>query len=439
MNWSKYNFLFNSPKYGYLLYNSITNCFAQIDNETVTLLEQCKNNSELISTLFSEKEITQLKDAKIFVNSDYDEYLNIKMRKHLKRFDRTHMNLTLAPTLHCNLYCDYCFEGARPKVYMTDETEEQIIGFIQRHEEVKSLSVTWYGGEPLLNFQRIITLTKKIETLGLNYNASIITNGYLLTQEVIDQLIKLKIKYIHVTIDGPEEIHNKRRPHISEKNSFSTIYNNILKLKPYLKDRKIELTIRVNIDETNKNYYNEIYRKIRTDFENINIYIYPGIVKKNYGSCSSIDDILLDNNTHAAFNIQQFQKYNIKSSDFFPMRHRGECIARQIYGYLIDARGDIYKCWTDTGKTSESIGNVSTPDIINHNQMIRYLTGADVFDSIECQECFFLPVCGGGCPHLSLKKKMENEKIDLCHVAKGNLEAFLEIYYEIKMNKIVAI
>ena len=209
----------------------------------------------------------------------------------------------------------------------------------------------------------------------------------------------------------------------------------MLKLSPYLEDKKMKLTVRVNVDKTNEQYYHEIYQKIREDFKNIDIFIYPGIVKKTYGSCSSIDDILLDNQEQAIFNINQYKRYGIRSADFFPIKHNGECIARQIHGYLIDPRGDIYKCWTDTGKKTEAVGNVSDQTSINTTKLTRYLTGADVFDKEECQKCFFLPVCGGGCPHLSIKKMINNYPVDLCHIAKNNLEDFLEIYYEIKTRK----
>ena len=430
--WSRYNFLFYSEKYGHLLYNSLTNCFAQIDNKTVSIFEKYKESEGPVSAFFNEDEIIQLQKAKILVESDYDEYLHLKLQKHLKRFSKSTLNLTIAPTLHCNLSCSYCFEESRPKVYMTDETENNIISFIKRHKEVERLNVTWFGGEPLLAFERIESLTRKINTLGLSYYASIVTNGYLLTQEVIENFVHLNIKKIHVTIDGPENIHNKRRSHITEKNSFSVIYSNILKLKPYLKDKKMVLSVRINIDKTNEEYYHEIYQKIRDDFGNIGIQIYPGIVRNMSGACSSYDDIIMDNQSRASFCIQQFVKYGIKSSEFFPIRHTDECIARQINGYLIDARGDIYKCWTDIGKKSEAIGNVSATETINTIQLVRYLTGADVFDRQECQECFFLPVCGGGCPHLAIEKIKGNNSINLCTIAKDNLKSFLEIYYEIK-------
>lgn len=435
MNWSKYNFLFISEQYGYLLYNSLTNSFVELDKEMYISLNKLKDNTISVTDFLSAEEIDQLTKAKILVESDYDEYLNIKLHKHLKRFDKSLMTLTIAPTLHCNFACSYCFEESRPNIYMTDDIENNLIKFINRHEEIKRLSITWFGGEPLMSFDRIKSITQRISLLGVNYYASIVTNGYLMSKEVIDCFVDLNIRKVHVTIDGPEEIHDKRRPHIKEIKSFEVIYKNLLYLKPYIRERKIALTVRVNVDHTNKKYYNEIYKKIRTDFENLNVDIYAGIVKKTYGSCSSIDDVLLDNQEQASFNIEQYSKYGITCSDFFPVRVGGECMARQIYGYLIDARGDIYKCWTDVGSTKEKVGNISNTDSVNTTKLTKYLTGADVFDKQKCQDCFFLPVCGGGCPHLALKKLSGDKNINLCLVAKENLKKFLEIYYEIKTNQ----
>jgi uncharacterized protein len=432
MIYSKYNFQFKSEKYGNLLYNSLTNCFVELEEDTALSLQDYQNGKLKLDA--TDIDIEQLYQAKILVDNNYDEFLNIKFQKHMGRFDRSRMSLTIAPTLHCNLSCEYCYEKSRPNVYMTDQTEDQIIQFIKLHSEVKRLSITWYGGEPLLDFGRIKTLTKKISELNIEFSASIITNGYLLTKEVIDQFIELRIKPIQVTIDGPKDIHNKRRPHIKTTDSFSVIYNNILNLRPYLKDNRLSLSVRVNIDKGNSEYFNSIYKTIRKDFKDLRVLVYPGIVKNSYGSCSSVEDIQLDNQSHADFNIEQYRNYGINSLDFFPVNQSGECIARQIYGYLIDASGDIYKCWTDIGNKSEVVGNVGNQELVNTTLMMRYLTGADVFDRKECQECLFLPVCGGGCPHLALKKIMGQNTINLCHVAKDNLKDFLEIYYEIKNN-----
>ena len=69
-----------------------------------------------------------------------------------------------------------------------------------------SLSVAWFGGEQLLAADVIESLSKRLmapaEEKGVDYRASIITNAYLLTQDVIDMLSAVKVTSAQVTIDG---------------------------------------------------------------------------------------------------------------------------------------------------------------------------------------------------------------------------------------------
>ena len=46
-------------------------------------------------------------------------------------------------------------------ISMTDEAEDKLVKFISSNEQAKQLAVTWFGGEPLLEFKRIVSLTKK--------------------------------------------------------------------------------------------------------------------------------------------------------------------------------------------------------------------------------------------------------------------------------------
>ncbi|WP_353598165.1 hypothetical protein [Prevotella disiens] len=46
-------------------------------------------------------------------------------------------------------------------ISMTDEVEDKLVKFISSNEQAKQLTVIWFGGEPLLEFKRIVSLTKK--------------------------------------------------------------------------------------------------------------------------------------------------------------------------------------------------------------------------------------------------------------------------------------
>ncbi|MDR0659937.1 MAG: hypothetical protein LBG19_03870 [Prevotellaceae bacterium] len=67
MEWSKYNFLFESEKYGYLLYNSASGVFFQFEDKDE--IEKLKNHPELLEKY---EKAQFLRDAKIFTEIDDD-------------------------------------------------------------------------------------------------------------------------------------------------------------------------------------------------------------------------------------------------------------------------------------------------------------------------------------------------------------------------------
>jgi uncharacterized protein len=47
MQWSKYNLLFESKNNGWLLYNSVSNSFVNMDDKTVGFIKKMKVNPEI--------------------------------------------------------------------------------------------------------------------------------------------------------------------------------------------------------------------------------------------------------------------------------------------------------------------------------------------------------------------------------------------------------
>ena len=210
MIWSKYSYLFQEGDRFYL-YNSLSNSAKELDRDSYTLL--CKQSEKKNDINISDEGLKEiLMKMKVIVDNDHDAFLRFKYRTLLRRFANTHLSLTINPTLDCNFACPYCFEGKHPQVYMSDQVEEDVVSFVKRHEMVKSLNVVWFGGEPLLAFNRMKSLTQKFLNMDLVYEAGMITNGYLLTDRVIDHLTDMKIKSIQVTVDGLKDLRAENRP-----------------------------------------------------------------------------------------------------------------------------------------------------------------------------------------------------------------------------------
>ena len=319
MKWSKYNYLYQTDKSECFLYNSMTNSLLEIDTGTFNDLSTFEKGQIFQSD--NEGLSAALRKARAIVENDKDDFYNLKYTYHYERFIRHKLQLTINPTLHCNFRCPYCFEGAKPPVYMTDEVEDAIIDFIRKQKNIDSLYITWFGGEPLMAFDKMLSINNKIKELGyIKYNADIITNGYLLKERVIDELDNLKVNSIQITIDGLEETHDKRRPLISGKGSFQQIIENIDLLQTKKPD--FRLGIRVNIDDTNKEEFIEVCKFFYRRYKK-HIAVSPGFVSDNEGCKTS--NCLMSKDSIAEFIIYLHKKYGFAPSNLYPDNHFSEC------------------------------------------------------------------------------------------------------------------
>ena len=170
---SRFNHLFSRENVN-LIYNSLSNAFVALDKESFDLLSKLHAGDDT-STLPEDIKGMLLKIKGIA--DDEFEVDKIKYVTRSTRFDDSHLALTINPTLACNFACPYCFEYDHNGKTMTTETEDRIVDFVKSHSEAKSMRITWFGGEPLIAFDRIESLSKKLLSLGLEYDAGIISNG----------------------------------------------------------------------------------------------------------------------------------------------------------------------------------------------------------------------------------------------------------------------
>lgn len=225
MIWSKYNYIFET-QYGYFLYNSFTNNLIRVSPEFLEIAELCKKGK--YSQVPTET-IALLNQHHILEIDDLDLYKQLKAERLASRFNTQYLSLTIAPTTGCNFKCTYCYEAGVTKNVVKNKTAsiEDVISFVNSFKSTKYLRVTWYGGEPLLMFDYIETLSYKFKEMFANYSAYMITNGYLLDRNKAIKLKAFNIKGLQITIDGLEATHNKRRAHKVNTDSFQRIISNL--------------------------------------------------------------------------------------------------------------------------------------------------------------------------------------------------------------------
>ena len=65
---------------------------------------------------------------------------------------------TIFPTTDCNARCFYCFELGRSRIPMNNETAQKTARYIKAHCGGETVSIRWFGGEPLFNQAAIHTI-----------------------------------------------------------------------------------------------------------------------------------------------------------------------------------------------------------------------------------------------------------------------------------------
>jgi uncharacterized protein len=289
----------------------------------------------------------------------------------------------------------------------------------------------WYGGEPLLYKDLVGSISNNLIELSHRYNlpykASIITNGFLINDDIIKMLDKHKIRFAQITIDGKKEHHDNRR--LLANNDHGGTFDTILANVSDLALAKIKVGIRMNVDEDNyegiESFLDEISQKINIK-DNVSVYLGHIFNQKDndiFNSCITKKQFAL-----CKLNLLMLlQKYGFKkSNNSLPKTRLNYCSAMLKNTFVIDPAGRLYKCWNDICEPKYSIGNVF--DYLSKNKNTEYKSlrwqSHNVFNNIQCSQCKLLPICAGGCPreqiNFSSSPKCEDFKFNIEDIIKFN-------------------
>lgn len=423
--YSRYNLVFEREGV-YLLYNSLSNSFVELDKESYDLLHAFHpgDNPDSLPESLHEM-LTQIRGI---VTSDSHEIDKLRYIILKNRYSSDRLLLTLNPTTSCNFACPYCFEHTHKGKTMTDEVEDRIVDFVKAQKAVKELNVTWFGGEPMLAFNRVESLTDKLLALGINYTAGMITNGYLFTEGIARKLTGLRINRVQITLDGPEESHNSRRYLKNGGRTYVRILESIALLLKHAPN--VRVLIRVNIDEHNAEAFLPLYDELMERFAG-KVSISPAFVGD---STEKGTTCLFDKHRQQSFLFELFHKRGLNLSGFYPSMFRTECGVRSPSSYIIGPEGELYSCWNDVGNPHKIYGYINGK-ITDEREFLKFKVTADALYDNECQECLLFPVCGGGCPYERIKRHERGMNPNDCPLLKQDLEGYLWHHYLFKKNQ----
>lgn len=156
----------------------------------------------------------------------------------------------IAITEQCNLRCTYCcysgeYEGNHSHNSRTlcEGDIQAIYDFIDKTANSKPIRISFYGGEPLVNYPLVqYAIQSGLQRWEDDVTFSVSTNGTLLTEERIDWLVNYGVE-LAISIDGTQPFHDAHRVDAKGNGSYTKVRNALAYLhnNPFNKYPKVVL------------------------------------------------------------------------------------------------------------------------------------------------------------------------------------------------------
>jgi uncharacterized protein len=136
------------------------------------------------------------------------------------------VDITLVLTHDCNLRCGYCYTGRKFARAMPLSIARQAIDFGLAQAGAEALLVSFFGGEPLLEFDRLVEIVEYAKARAQESNARIrfglSTNGTLLPDRMLDFIVENEV-HIQLSLDGDGESQDLTRRFADGHGSHATV------------------------------------------------------------------------------------------------------------------------------------------------------------------------------------------------------------------------
>lgn len=376
----------------------------------------------------------------------------------------------------CNLDCDYCYYLDKADIYggreprMSISMLESAVREYIAANDVEDVTFNWHGGEPLLCgigfYQKALEFQKRYAS-GKTIHNTIQTNGTLIDAGWA-RFFKENGFLVGISIDGPQDIHDRYRMDKGGRPSFTKVMNGIGMLKSF----SVEFNTMTTINHASEGRGLEVYLFLKSlgsrhmqfmpvmehvmfplsadgtkDTSKRPYIVDPSVKDAEIASWSvnpveygrfmnQIFDYWVTNDVGEVF-VNMFDATLSNACGMNP----GTCVNARVCGgnAVIEHNGDIYPCdhFVYSDRILGNISETALKDAMNRPEMILF--GANKRSGLprECLRCEHLVACNGGCPkHRFCQSKSGEANLNaLC--AGYNLFFDHTVHYFIKMRELL--
>ncbi len=326
-------------------------------------------------------------------------------------------SLVLNVANDCNLGCTYCFASqgdyGAPKRFMSQETARESVDFLlQNSGDHPTVTLVFFGGEPLMNFRLISDTvayaTRAGELAGKQVDFSMTTNATYLTPEIIHFLRDHRVG-VAVSIDGPKKFHDLRRTYKNGMGSYDMIEPRVMNLLREHKTRPIAARVTLTHGVT---AVSEIFDHLTG----------MGFDEVGFAPVTSSDDDDYALTPEEFWGVlEEFRKLSARYVDgasnnerprfsnltnLLADLHQGVIKAYPCGAGLgllgVGSTGNLYLCHRFLESDEHQVGTLASG--VDRERQAEFMAVTHLSAKPPCQICWVRNICSGGCHHEGYKR-----------------------------------
>ena len=388
LKWSQYCFLYDANDADIIVTHAMNKNVYKLSKNSIDKINGFIENE--IADECVKHTITELYSNRFLVDKELKE--NEELKENIRRGHKLTKRgaVFFVPSFECNFRCTYCIVG--------DDVDQEICPKISSRDVIQAakwicdqankmgieeLSVVLFGGEPTLAHKENLLLMDTLNSIDKDFKLfySIVTNGLLLTDKIMDDLISRGIQQVQITLDGPAEIHDKRRKGVDGSKTYDKILKNMLHIQKY---DEIQITLRINIDRDNCPYIIELLRDLKN----------KGLEKKMVLNIAPVDPSEYSRVNGYSKEVLYMFKHIFRfafENHFRVSEWNRSCGISARFNFSIAPDGNVYTCAKFIGEDNYKVASIYGDLEQNYYDLL------DLPLEERCYKCKYVLMCFGGC------------------------------------------
>ena len=381
------------------------------------------NNDEIIFSIDMTAEALLDSDKIIALDDKFAEYENLYIEENeiLKGTYSEFLEL-----IKRDLYTNnaIAFSGNSKEDFNTIILDEKLYSRFEEKKQVEEILKKGNYNPEFLDKKRLLRLNRELlETFYPDFlkhkdyqqfRLWFMSNGANLSDKDVELIKKIRIDPFWISLDGPEEIHNKNRKYYDNRGSHKDVLRNIAKLQA--NDVGVKISCVLTRDYPNPDELYSYLKGLRVSaiqmcpIRNGNVNSFTeenvGLLKDGY---KRLYEKLFDEIKNDDFSSFVLLKEDLSMLAIANLFSRTRQSGRCTWGdeVVLDENGDMYPCLYVIGDKEYCLGNIDEKK--SSKELLKPIL---VNQMDKCASCWARYICGGTCHYNSLKSNKSVFKTD---------------------------